>query len=96
MRTSPGMRRLGERLLGVSARVIDRLEALGLKVVALEPRTQDDVRRVVQKVGAVLGRVAESERLARRIDAEVDAAAAMVPKAQCSAVPKSTQGAAAR
>ena len=68
-------------LLGVSSRVIDRLEALGLKVVALEPRTQDDVRRVVQKVGAVLGRVPESERLARRIDAEVDAAAAMVPKA---------------
>lgn len=66
-------------LLGVSSRVIDRLESLGIRVMALEPRTHDDVRRVAAKVATLLGQQAAGERLARRLDAEVDAAAASVP-----------------
>lgn len=41
-------------LLSNSARVIDRLEALGLRTVPLEPRTQADVQRVLQAVGELL------------------------------------------
>src|SRR3990167_7614441 len=38
-------------LLAQSSRVIDRLEGLGLKVVALEPKSHADVQRVLGKVG---------------------------------------------
>lgn len=66
-------------LLSVSSRVMDRLEALGLKVVALEPRSHEDVQRVAGKVGALLGNAAAGERLWRRMEAEIDAASASVP-----------------
>lgn len=41
-------------LLSNAARVIDRLEALGLRTVPLEPRTQADVQQVLQAVGQLL------------------------------------------
>ena len=41
-------------LLSNSARVVERLEALGLRTVALEPRTQADVQRVLHSVGHLL------------------------------------------
>ncbi len=66
-------------LLALSSRVSERLEALGLKVLALEPRTYADVQRVVAKVATVLGQEAAGERLWRRIDGEVQAAARTVP-----------------
>ena len=68
-------------LLGISSRIIDRLTALGIKVVALEPRSQPDVKRVVGKVATVLGKAPEGERLWRRIEGELHAAAAFVPTA---------------
>ncbi|WP_375184198.1 ABC transporter substrate-binding protein [Aquabacterium sp.] len=66
-------------LLGASSRIIDRLTSLGIKVVALEPRSQPDVQRVIGKVATVLGRDAEGARLWRRIEDELRAAAAAVP-----------------
>lgn len=42
-------------LLAQSARVIDRLEALGLVVVVLEPRSQADIERVLGQVAALVG-----------------------------------------
>lgn len=66
-------------LLAVSSRVTDRLEALGLKVVALEPKTYEDVRRVASKVAQLLGAGAKGERLWQRMEAQVNAAARQVP-----------------
>ncbi len=65
-------------LVASSTRAADRLRALGLKVVALEPKTGADVRRVVHKLGQLLG-VPDAERLLRAIDAGVAAAAQSVP-----------------
>ena len=70
-------------LLSNSARVVERLEALGLKTITLEPRTLADVHRVLQGVGAVLGVSPEqgAEREWRRLQAGVDAAAQSLPAA---------------
>ena len=61
-------------LMAISSRAGERLEALGIKVVALEPRTHADVRRVLEKVGTLLG-VVDAQRVWREIDAGVLAAA---------------------
>lgn len=61
-------------LLAVSSRVSERLRALGLKVVALEPRSYRDVQRVLGIVGQVLG-VDDAQRIWRHIEAGVAAAA---------------------
>ena len=69
-------------LISVSSRAGDRLEALGLKVVALEPKTHADVRRVLQQLGTLLAVPAsEPERLWREIQDSVDAAARSLPPA---------------
>jgi len=69
-------------LLGLSSRVIDRLEALGLQVVVLEPRTNADVRRVLGRLGLLLAGAegaAAGERVWQRLQGEIDAAAHTVP-----------------
>ncbi len=66
-------------LVAQSARAIDRLEALGLRVVALEPRTLQQTQQVIVQVAAALGDAAAGEALWRRIDARITAAAARVP-----------------
>lgn len=69
-------------LVSTATRASDRLQALGLKVVALEPKTHADVRRVLGKVAQVLGLpVSDSERVWRHIDAAVSAAAQSLPGA---------------
>jgi len=65
-------------LVATSSRASDRLRALGLKVVALEPKTHADVRRVLDKVGLVLG-VPDAQKVWRAIDAGVSAAAQSLP-----------------
>jgi len=60
-------------LMSVASRASDRLEALGLKVVALETKRHADVKRVLEKLGAVLG-VGDAQRVWRVIDASVSAA----------------------
>ncbi|WP_230182388.1 ABC transporter substrate-binding protein [Aquabacterium sp. CECT 9606] len=66
-------------LLALSSRVTDRLESLGIKVVALEPRTYKDVQRVAGKVAQILGSADGGLRLWQRLEAQVDAAAKTVP-----------------
>jgi iron complex transport system substrate-binding protein len=67
-------------LLAASSRALARLEGLGLKVAALEPKTLADVRRVSAKVSQLLG-TGDAQRLMREIDAGVDAAVRDVPAA---------------
>ncbi|MCM2250994.1 MAG: helical backbone metal receptor [Ramlibacter sp.] len=67
-------------VLATSSRAIDRLQALGLKVVALEPRSHSDVQRVLGKMAHVLGMApTDAQAVWRRIDAAVSAAAQSLP-----------------
>jgi iron complex transport system substrate-binding protein len=65
-------------LMAKSSRAGERLEALGLKVVGLEPKTHADVQRVVLKLGQLL-EVPDAARIWRAIDAGVSAAAQSLP-----------------
>jgi len=65
-------------LMATSSRAGTRLESLGLKVVALEPKTAADVQRVLGKVGQLL-EVPDAQRVWRVIDAGVSAAAQSLP-----------------
>jgi iron complex transport system substrate-binding protein len=67
-------------LVAVSSRVSERLRALGLKVIALEPRSYRDVQRVLGVIGQVLA-VPDAQRVWRHIEAGVAAAASSVPPA---------------
>ena len=64
-------------LLAISSRASERLESLGIKVLALETKNHADVRRVLKKLGALLEipDAAGADRLWRVIDASVEAAA---------------------
>jgi len=68
-------------LAATSTRAIGRLEALGLKVVALEPQTHADLRRSLGVVAALLGRPAAGSQVWAGIEADLQAAAARVPTA---------------
>ena len=68
-------------LAAVSARALDRLEGLGIQVLALEPRTLADTRRVLEVLARALGQPGDGERLWARIDQRLDDAAARVPPA---------------
>ena len=65
-------------LLATSSRAGERLRALGIKVVALEPKTHADVQRVMLKIGTLLD-VPDAQRIWRAIDAAVMAAAQSLP-----------------
>ncbi len=64
-----------------STRALERLESLGLPVLALEPRSLADNERVVRTVAAALGEAAAGAALTARLDARIAAAAARVPSA---------------
>jgi len=66
-------------LAATSARIIDRLESLGLRVVVLESQTHVDVKRSVDLIAKLLGRPAEAVRLWRQVEQDMARAAAMVP-----------------
>lgn len=66
-------------LVAVSTRVIDRLESLGLKVVALEPRTLDEVHQVLRRVAHLLDRSPMAEPVWQQIQQQIDTAAALIP-----------------
>jgi iron complex transport system substrate-binding protein len=68
-------------LAAVSSRAVDRLEALGLRVLALEPQNLAQTRRMVQRVAQALGTPDEGEALLGRIDAQLARAAERVPPA---------------
>lgn len=65
-------------LLPASSRALTRLEGLGVKVIALDTKTLEDVQRVLGKLGQALG-VSDSARLWERLNANIDAAAAALP-----------------
>ena len=68
-------------LLAGSARAIDRLESVGLKVLALEPKSFAETRQVIRSVAAALGQPAQAELLWAGIEQRIQAAAARVPPA---------------
>ena len=68
-------------LVSGKSRSSERLEALGLKVVALETKTHADVRRVLRVLGVLLDvpDAQGAEKLWREIDSAVSAAAQSLP-----------------
>lgn len=69
-------------LLARSSRVTQRLESMGIKVVALEPQSQEDMHRVIQHIAGALHLPNAKDRadnLWQSIQQKLDVAAARVP-----------------
>lgn len=66
-------------LVSASARVTDRLEALGVRVLVLESNHHDDVKRSLDVLARLLGTPAEAGRVWAGIEREFRDAAARVP-----------------
>jgi iron complex transport system substrate-binding protein len=66
-------------LLAVSTQGSERLQALGLNVIALEPKTHADVKRVLTQLGQILG-VQDATRVWQRIETRLEAAAQSLPE----------------
>ena len=66
-------------LAAPSARVIQRLETLGLKVLVLESRNHAEVRRSLGVLAQMLGQPSLGEALWARIEADITAAATRIP-----------------
>jgi iron complex transport system substrate-binding protein len=66
-------------LLAVSTQGSERLQALGLKVIALEPKTHADVKRVMEQLGQILG-VPDAPRIWQGIEANIQAVAQSLPE----------------
>ena len=66
-------------LLSTSARVTDRLEALGLNVLVLESRNHADVKRTLTLLAQMLGTPAQAQRVWAGIERDTRAAAERVP-----------------
>lgn len=64
-----------------SARALQRLQELGLRVVALEPRTLADLQRTMQQLALAIGRPGAADLAWARLQSRLDAAAARVPSA---------------
>jgi iron complex transport system substrate-binding protein len=70
-------------LLARSSRVTQRLESMGIKVVALEPQSLEDMHRVIQQIAGALHLPNSKERaelLWQSIQRKLEVAAARVPK----------------
>ena len=65
-------------LMATSSRSSERLRGLGIKVVALEPKTHADVQRVMITLAQLL-EVPDAQKTWRVIDAAVSAAAQSIP-----------------
>ena len=69
-------------LLARSSRVTQRLESMGIKVVALEPQNQEDMRRVIQLIAGALHLPQHQDRaqaLWQSIQQKLDSVALRVP-----------------
>jgi iron complex transport system substrate-binding protein len=69
-------------LLARSSRVTQRLESMGIKVVALEPQNQEDMRRVIQLIAGALHLPQHQDRaqaLWQSIQQKLDSVASRVP-----------------
>lgn len=65
-------------LMATSSRGVQRLESLGVKVLAMEPKSSADAQRVMGKLGQLL-EVPDADRIWRAIDAGVSAVAQSLP-----------------
>jgi iron complex transport system substrate-binding protein len=65
-------------LMAKSAQVGERLQALGIKVMALEPKNHADVKQVLEKLGQVLA-VGDASRVWQSIEFGMRAAAQSLP-----------------
>ncbi len=65
-------------LIAGSARGSERLQALGIPVLSLEPKTHADVQRMLQVLGTLLG-VPDADQVWREIVTEMQAAARSMP-----------------
>lgn len=68
-------------LAAPSARAVQRLQALGLRVVVLHTRSHQDVRHNLLLLGAELGDEARAQAVWRQIEQQMAEAAARVPNA---------------
>ncbi len=68
-------------LAAPSARAVQRLQALGLRVVVLHTRNHQDVRRNLLRLGTELGDEARAQQVWLYIEQQMTEAAARVPKA---------------
>jgi iron complex transport system substrate-binding protein len=68
-------------LVSTSARVIDRLESLGVKVLSLESRDRADVKRTLALLGQMLGAEKKAEQVWADIERDTGLAATRVPAA---------------
>jgi len=66
-------------LAAKSARVIERLESLGLRVVVVESQTHADVKRSAALLALLIGAPAEADRLWDAIERDMRIAASRVP-----------------
>lgn len=68
-------------LVSSSARIIDRLESLGFKVVVLETRNGADTRNTLKLLAQLFDKPGAGNAVWSRIETEIGAAAARVPPA---------------
>jgi len=68
--------------MSAGARAVGRLEALGLKVFAMEPKTIADVHRVFTTVGRLLAREREAVAARARLERGIELAARSLPAQQ--------------
>ena len=66
-------------LAAPSARAIERLESLGVKVLVLESRDHADVQRTLKTLAQLLGLPADADKVWAAIERELEQAAARVP-----------------
>lgn len=66
-------------LAAPSARAIERLEGLGLKVLVLESRDHADVQRTLKTLAQLLGAPAEADKVWAAIERDLEQAASRVP-----------------
>lgn len=65
-------------LMSVASRAAERLQALGIKVLAMEPKNQADVHRILLKLGQLL-EVNEVDTIWLEMNKGIDAAAKSLP-----------------
>jgi iron complex transport system substrate-binding protein len=68
-------------LAAPSARAVERLEAVGLKVLVLHSRSHQDVKRSLQLLAALFGEASRANATWREIERQMTEAAARVPPA---------------
>jgi iron complex transport system substrate-binding protein len=69
-------------LASTSARVMDRLESLGVRVLALESRSGADVKRTLAVLGQLLAAPGKADQVWAGIERDIGAAAGRIPAAQ--------------